>query len=505
MKRVDSLGDLARTGVPGFDEIVRGGLPRECIYLIQGDPGSGKTTLSLQFLLEGARRGERCLYLTLAEGKRELEKVAESHGWNLDSIEIFEQLIGEEILGEEQDTTMFHPSEIELGKTIGTLLAEVERIKPSRVIIDSLSEIRLLSQSPLRYRKQILALKQFFTNRNITVYLIDDKTMGTNDIQLHSVPHGVIILERQAPLYGSARRRIEVVKLRGVPYVGGYHDFDIVKGGVVVFPRLIASEHRYDAAEGEVLSGVPAMDKLVGGGLHKGSSTVIMGPAGAGKSALSTLYAVAAARRGEKTAMFIFDESRKTLFMRSASIGLRLEEQVKNGMLSVQQVDPAELSPGEFAHLVRAEVEENGARIVVIDSLNGYFNAMPEERFLTLHLHELLSYLSDHGVLTLLVVAQHGLIGPMNTAIDVSYLADCVILLRYYEAGGEIHKAVSVLKKRSGGHEKAIRDFSIGSKGIAVGPPLKRFRGILSGVPVVEAPPVEFPPRKSRTRSRSGG
>jgi circadian clock protein KaiC len=478
---------VAETGIEGLDAILGGGFPKDHVYLIQGDPGAGKTTLSLQFLLEGVKRGERSLYVTLSETKKELSAVARSHGWNLEGVEIHEQLVREESLSEEEDTTIFHPSEIELGQTVARILEEVERVNPQRVVLDSLSEIRLLSQSTLRYRKQILALKEYFSNRGCTSLFLDDRTSEGNDLQLHSVPHGVLVLERRAPLYGSPRRRMEIVKLRGVAFRGGYHDFNILRGGIEVYPRLIAARDRGDGETAVLASGIDEVDALLGGGLETGSSTLIIGPAGAGKSTLATQYAVAAADRGEHAAFFIFDESLRTLIKRSSAIGMGLAGHLESGQISAQQVDPAELAPGEFAHLVRIAVEEKGAKVIIIDSLNGYLNAMPEERFLTLHLHEMLTYLGDHGVATILVMAQHGLIGSnMISSVDVSYLADCVVLLRYYETGGELHKAISVMKKRSGDHEKAIREFSMSSRGLTVGPPLQQFRGILSGIPIVE-------------------
>lgn len=477
---------LAKTGIKGLDHVLGGGLPKDHVYLVQGDPGAGKTTLSLQFLLEGAAQGETGLYITLSETRRELEAVGKSHGWSLEPIRIYEQLVTEHSLTEDDDTTMFHPSEIELGQTISRILEEVERIQPQRVVLDSLSEIRLLSQSNLRYRKQILGLKQYFSNRGTTVLFLDDRTSEGNDLQLHSVPHGVLILERRAPLYGAPRRRLEVVKLRGVNFSGGFHDFTIECGGIKVFPRLVAAEHRVEVSEGTLSSGIAGVDALLGGGIETGASTLIMGPAGVGKSTLAMQYAVAAAAEGHHAALFVFDESRRSLFARAKAIGLDFQSGTDSGAISVQQVDPAELAPGEFAHLVRQSVEEHEAKVVVIDSLNGYLNAMPEERFLTLHLHELLTFLGDHGVATILVMAQHGLIGAnMVSSVDVSYLADCVVLLRYYESDGELHKAISVMKKRSGEHERAIRDFRMSKDGLSVGEPLKRFRGILSGIPTV--------------------
>jgi circadian clock protein KaiC len=400
-------------------------------------------------------------------------------------INVFEQLVGEQSLDEE-DSTVFYPSEVELGQTIKAMLTEVDRLKPGRVVLDSLSEIRLLAQSTLRYRKQILALKQFFGNRNITVLFLDDRTAEMNDLQLQSVPHGVVELERYTPLYGTARRRLQLVKVRGLNFRDGYHDFSIKTGGIVVYPRLVAAEHRRYVDQGPVPSGVAALDAMLGGGIDRGTSTLVMGPAGSGKSALATQYAVGAAQRGEKAAMFIFEESLSSLFNRSASLGMPLRELSDSGLIMVRQVDPAQLQPGEFAALVRDSVEKDGARILVIDSLNGYLNAVPEERFLLLHLHELLSYLGQAGVATVLVFAQHGLVGSMHSVVDVSYLADSVILMRYFESRGRIRKAVSIMKKRGGVHDTAIRDYSMSSAGLSIGEPLENYRGVLTGTPTFD-------------------
>jgi circadian clock protein KaiC len=479
-----SRKNVAATGIAGLDHILIGGFPRGRIYLIQGDPGVGKTTLGLQFLLEGVREGEAVLYVTLSESADELQQVARSHNWSLDDVPIYEQLIGEEALQEEEET-VFYPAEIELGETIKGILTEVDRIKPKRVVIDSLSEIRLLAQSGLRYRKQILALKQFFARRSTTVLFLDDRTSEIQDIQLQSVPHGVVELQRHTPLYGAARRRLQLVKIRGLNFKDGYHDFNILTGGIVVYPRLIAADHRVLVRHEQITSGLAPLDEMLGGGLDRGTSTVIMGPAGAGKSALSTQYAVAAARRGEKAALFIFEETISTLMHRSSSLGFPLEEFVENGLITITPIDPAQLQPGEFAHLVRNAVEEDDVRLLVIDSLNGFLNAVPEERFLLLHLHELLNYLGQHGVATVLVFAQHGLIGTMQSTVDVSYLADCVILLRYFENRGKIHKAISIMKKRSGPHETAIRSYAMDPKGLHIGEALERFHGVLTGVPTL--------------------
>lgn len=478
--------DLAATGIEGLDYILLGGFPRNHVYLLQGDPGVGKTTLGLQFLLEGIRHGEKALYITLSETREELEAVARSHHWDLTGVEVYEHLIGEQSLTED-DTTVFYPAEVELGQTVKLLLEAVERVQPSRVVLDSLSEIRLLAQTTLRYRKQILALKQFFAARSMTVLMLDDRTAEFNDLQLQSVPHGVVELERYTPVYGSARRRLQLVKVRGLNFRDGYHDFNIRTGGIVVYPRLVAADEHHGNSQGRTIaSGVDALDEMLGGGLDSGTSTLIMGPAGCGKSALATQYAVGAAARGEKAAMFLFEESVASLYNRSHSLGMPLRKYVDEGLITIRQVDPAQLQPGEFAHLVRSTVEA-GVSVLVIDSLNGYLNAVPEEKFLLLHLHELLSYLGQNGIATILVFAQHGLLGTaMHAPVDVSYLADCVVLLRYFEARGKIRKAVSIVKKRGGLHDTALRDFTMGSKGLAIGQPLENFRGVLTGVPTFE-------------------
>jgi circadian clock protein KaiC len=472
------------TGVSGLDDILGGGFTPNRLYLIEGDPGSGKTTLALRYLLEGFSRGEKGLYVTLSETREELEGVARSHGWSLDGFTVCELIPSEENLRPDSQPRMFHPSEVELGETTTAVLGEVEKSKPSRVVFDSLSEMRLLAQNPLRYRRQILALKQFFRGRNCTVLFLDDRTSEANDLQLHSLAHGVISLEHLSPEYGAERRRIRIVKMRGQPFRGGYHDFVIRRGGLEVFPRLTASEHRGKTTPGLLASGVAALDALLGGGLDRGTSALFIGPAGSGKSTIASQYAVAAARRGESTAIFTFDETVTTLMNRSTGLGLGLREVIDAGQARVQQVDPAELSPGEFAFLVRRAVERDGAKVVVIDSLNGYLNAMPEERFLTIQLHELLTYLGQQGVNTLMVVAQHGLIGTgMQSPVDASYLADTVVLLRYFESDGELRRAISVVKKRSGPHESTLREFRLGNNGLWVGDPLAGYHGVLTGTP----------------------
>jgi circadian clock protein KaiC len=470
------------TSIAGLDIILGGGLPGERLYLIEGDPGTGKTTLALQFLLAGARRGEPALYVTLSETHDELRAVAESHGWSLDGVAIHE-LSSDASLRSDTQYTVFHPSEVELGDTMNTVLATLERVRPNRVVFDSLSEMRLLARDPLRYRRQILALKQFFVGHECTVLLLDDRTAAAGDLQLQSIAHGVVRLETLLPEFGGARRRLRIMKLRGVAYADGYHDYVIRTGGLEVFPRLVAAEHRVPFTRETVSSGVPALDALVGGGLGRGTTTLLIGPAGSGKSLLASHFVHQAASRGDRAAVFIFDEGIDTYFAGTTGIGLDMASLVQKGRVSVQQVDPAELSPGEFVARVRESVERDDVRIVMIDSLNGYLNAMPEERLLALHLHELFSYLRQRGVLTINVMSQQGMLGQALTPVDVSYLADAVILLRFFEAEGMIRKAISMVKRRAGAHESTIRELHLSSSGISLGEPLTSFRGILTGVP----------------------
>lgn len=485
----NQTGERSKTGVQGLDDILHGGLIRNRLYLIHGDPGAGKTTLSMQYLLQGIREGENCLYISLSETEEELRASARSHGWSLDGVEIVELVAEEKDLDGDTQVTMYHPSEVELTETTRKILSAVERFSPTRVVFDSLSELRLLAQNSLRYRRQILALKQFFVGRNCTVILLDDHTAEGSDLQLQSIAHGVISLEQLSPVYGASRRRLRVIKFRGTDFRGGYHDFSIRRGGLTIFPRLAAIEHSDPFPRERIKSGVTALDALLGGGPDRGTSTLLMGPAGCGKSTIAVQYAVAAAERGDHAAIFIFDEGLATLQIRSEALGIRFQEGTKAGQVKVQQVDPAELSPGEFACLVRQAVEQDQARVVVIDSLNGYMNAMPEEQFLTAQLHELLSYLGRKGVTTLLVVAQHGMLGAyMQSPVDTSYLADSVVLLRYFEYAGKVKKAISVVKKRSGAHEESIRELRFNGQGIHLSEPLTGFRGILTGVPV-ELPP----------------
>jgi circadian clock protein KaiC len=477
-----------KTGIDEFDDILGGGLTANRVYLLHGTPGSGKTTLSLQFLLAGVREGERALYVTLSETRLELNAVASSHGMSLNGIEIFEIIAEERDLDPDNQYTMFQPSEVELNLTTRKIIDEIEKLKPSRVVIDSLSEIKLLAQSALRFRRQVLALKQFFVGRECTVLFLDDKTStGEDDLQLESIAHGVISLEQLSPDYGAERRRLSITKLRGQRYRGGYHDFTIVKGGLNVFPRIVAGEHLQTMDATQLKSGVAEMDKLLCGGLTSGTSTLLLGPAGVGKSTLAIQYAAEAARNGQNSIIFAFDERVETMYQRADGLGIPLRQYHADRLIEIRSVDPAEMSPGEFAHKVRKAAEGKDGKpvkVVVIDSLNGYLNAMPEERFLTAQLHELLTYLGHLGVVTFLVVAQHGLLGnAMTTVIDTSYLADTVILFRYFEAQGEVKQLISVVKKRNGRHERTIRQFSLGDKGIIIGEPLNQFHGVLTGTP----------------------
>ena len=471
-------------GISGLDDILLGGLRRNRLFLFEGSPGAVKTTLALQFLLEGARTGEKGLYITLSETEAELREVALSHGWSLnDGISIFELAPPENLLDETQQQSLLYSSDLELGETTKRIFEAMERVKPSRVIVDSLSEIRLLAQSSLRYRRQILALKHYYTQHNAKVLMLDDMTAEADDKTVHSVAHAVVRLEELIPDYGSERRRLRVMKYRGQSFRSGYHDFIIKTGGVHVFPRLVAAEYRKRIKTSVLISEITELDKLLGGGIESGSSTLIIGPAGTGKSLIAMTMAVAAVNRGERAALFIFDEELGLLFTRSRGMGIDLEAMRDDGCLFIEQMDAAEVSPGEFAHKVRTCVEKEGIRTVIIDSLNGYQNAMPEEQFLILHMHELLQYLNRLGAATFLTVAQHGLVGDMKSPVDVTYLADTVLLLRYFEAAGQVRRAMSVLKKRTGRHENTIREFSIGDTGLKVGAPLDKFQGVLRGVP----------------------
>jgi circadian clock protein KaiC len=491
---------IAAWGIAGLDEILGGGLTPRRLYLLEGVPGSGKTTLAMQFLMEGVRCQEPVLYVTLSETKEELTDTAASHGWTLEGMSIREVVPSEASLHQDKQYTMFHPSEVELSETTKTILDEVDRLKPKRVVFDSLSELRLLAGNPLRYRRQILALKQYFAGRNCTVLLLDDLTAADRDLQVQSISHGVILLEQLYPEYGSDRRRLRIVKFRGRRFHGGYHDYEIVRGGLTVFPRLVAADHRTTSERVRLASGIAELDALLGGGIESGSSTLIVGASGTGKSSLAVQFAASAADRGQHTAMFIFDESIDTLLTRAAGLGIEMQKHVDAGIISIRSVDPAELSPGEFVHRIRVAVERDKASVVAIDSLNGYLNAMPGERNLIIQLHELLMYLGQRNVATLLVSAHQGLISmSMNSPVDATYLADAVILLRYFEARGEVRQAISVMKKRGGRHERTIREFRLSDGRIQVGEPLSNFRGVLTGVPSLETPSAELPAEKRGT------
>ncbi len=473
-------------GVPGLDKVLHGGLPPGHLYLLEGQPGSGKTTLSLQFLIEGVSEGERCLYVTLSETTKELREVAASHGWDLNGIELFELSSVEDILGEGRSQSVFHSWEIELGETIRLIKQEVERLDPRRVVFDSLSELRLLAQDPLRYRRQVLALKQFFSPRNATVLFIDDLTGEgrDRDTHLHSISHGVISLERFALEFGAARRRMQVQKMRGATFMAGYHDLNIRTGGVEVYPRLVAADYQVEFVNQPALSGVPHLDALMGGGFLRGTSTLLTGPAGTGKTTLALQYVGEACARGEHCQVYEFDERIGTLLHRANAMGVDLQQFMSNGLLEIHQVDPAEMSPGEFAWRVTRAVQEQQCAMVVIDSLNGYLSAMPQEKHLLLQMHELLAFLNLSGVTTFLINPQFGLVGTLDTGpLNVSYIADTVILFRFFEAKGRIRKAISVIKNRSGRHEDTIRELHIDSQGLRVGEPLASFRGVLTGTP----------------------
>lgn len=483
--------DLSRrieTGVSGLDDILSGGFPAGQMYLVEGDPGTGKTTLAMQFILAGTRRGSKSLYITLSESRDELEGSALSHGWHPHEIPIAEFVPAEAILNPEEQYTIFHPSEIELSGTIQKLTRLIDELKPERVVIDSLSELRLLAADPMRYRRQLLALKHFFAGRDCTVLLLDDRTGDGSDTQLQSIAHGVIRLEKMHRSYGVTRRQLEMVKLRGSEFREGFHDYTILKGGLCVYPRLIAQEHVGDFKGERIKSGLGGLDLMFGGGVNRGSSTLLIGPSGSGKSTLSMLYAYAAARHGDRVIVYVFDEVLRTALDRLESIGMEVRDELARGTLLMTQVDPASLSPGEFASRIRQDVEANNTRVVVIDSLNGYLMSMPGERDLNIHLHELIAYLNQKGVATFLVYTQHGLIGAMQTEVDVSYLSDTVVLLRYFEAAGSLRKLISVVKQRVGNHEDTLREMRITARGVEVGEPLSSFRGVLTGVPEFTSP-----------------
>jgi len=480
--RIDS--NKALTGIEGLDDVLKGGLSRGHLFLLEGEPGAGKTTIAIQFLLEGARLGERCLYISLSETDEELRRTIDSHGWTLPELFVIHELAPPDgALAQEKQQSLLYSADLELGETTRQIFETVDRVKPARVVLDSLSEIRLLAQSSLRYRRQILAIKHYFSRVKATVLFLDDLTAEAGDKTVHSIAHGVVRLEQIAPAYGAERRRLRVSKYRAQQYRGGFHDFVIKHGGVHVYPRLVALEHRTQYERTKLSTGNEPFDALLGGGVEKGSSTLILGPAGTGKSLVGLSFAVAAMQRGEKVAMFLFDEDIDLLLDRTRDLGMDLTKFIDDGFLFIEQVDAAQVSPGEFAHRARERVDRYGITSVIIDSINGYHAAMPEENSLILHMHELLQYLNRSGASTFMTVAQHGIVGSMDAPVDVSYLADTVILLRYFEALGEVRRAVSIVKKRAGRHETTIREFKIGPGGIKLGEPLTQFTGVLVGVP----------------------
>lgn len=471
------------TGTSGLDDVLCGGLTPHRLYLVEGTPGSGKTTLALKFLMNGRENAERGLYITLSETVDELTAVAQSHSWTLDDIDLYE-LVAEDEYSSDREQSLLHPSEVELGETVRGIINLVEENNPTRVVLDSLSELRLLAQNPLRYRRQILALKHFFARRNCTVLMLDDRTAEPGDLQLHSIAHGVVSLEQLANDFGSERRRLRVIKMRGVKYHGGYHDFTIEKGGLCVYPRLIAADHARDFSADAVTTGLDELDALLGGGLVPGTNALLAGPAGVGKTTTAVRCMLAALNRGEKAAYFLFDERLSTLLTRSRALGMDVQPFIDNGQLEIRQIDPAELSPGEFASAVRTSVEKDGVNVVAIDSLNAYLHAMPSDNFLVLQMHELLSYLAQQGVVSLMILGQHGVTGELRTDIDISYLADTVMMLRFFEAEGEVRKSIAVIKTRTSDHERSIREFKIDATGIVIGEPIRSFSGVLSGTPV---------------------
>lgn len=485
----------AKTGVPGLDDILLGGFTQQRVFLLEGTPGTGKTTIALRFLIEGVKNGEKGLYITLSETAAELRQTAESHGWSLDGIEIFEVVPPESLLDADQQQSLLYASDLELGETTNLIFEAVERLRAHRVVLDSLSEIRLLAQSSLRYRRQILALKHYFSRHGSTVLLLDDLTTESADKTVHSVAHGVVRLEEMTPDYGGERRRLRVVKYRAQGFRGGFHDFAIRPGGAIVFPRLVAAEHRRAISRAQVKTGIEGFDKLLGGGIEGGSSTVLVGPSGSGKSVICLQFVREAIRQGGKAAMFIFDEEMNLLIDRAKPLGFDLAEMRAAGKLQITQLDAAELSPGEFAHTVRSAIRDPAVKTVVVDSLNGFQASMPQENSLLLHMHELLQYMNRQGISTFLTVAQAGFMGEMKSPVDVTYLADSVIMLRFFEARGSVKRALSVVKKRTGFHEDTIREFWI-RDGLRIGEPLKNFQGVLRGVPWL-TPDVPLPPDRA--------
>lgn len=470
------------SGIEGIDDVLGGGLTPHRLYLVEGEPGTGKTTLALQFLLQGVAQGQGGLYITLSETRSELIAVADSHGWDIGGFEILE-LLSDEGLDPQYEQTVLHPAEVELGETVRNVIQQVDELKPARIVLDSLSELRLLSQNALRYRRQILALKRYFATRECTVLMLDDNAADPGDVQLHSIAHGVISLDNLVHDYGGNRRRMRIAKMRGIKFREGYHDFTLDTGGLHVYPRLVAAEHHMEFTNEVRSTGTTGLDALLGGGLLPGTNALMIGPSGVGKTTTVVSCLIAALERGERCVYYVFDETLTTLIIRCATLGMHLAPHVKSGLLTLRQIDPAEISPGEFASDVRQSVEKKGCKYVAIDSLNAYLQAMPGERYLLLQMHELLGYLNQQGVITMLVLGQHGIIGEVQNDIDISYLSDVVVLFRYFEHNGEVLTAVTAVKSRASAHERSIRQFRLGSKGVEVGEALRDFEGVLSGLP----------------------
>lgn len=500
-----NLSALCNTGISGLDAILGGGLPRHHVYVVQGEPGTGKTTLGMQFLMEGARTGETALYITFSETRDELLSIAASHGWNLDGVELLELSAVEPQMSADALNTLFHPAEIELNEITRVMIERIDKIKPKRVVFDSVSEMRMLSEVSARFRRIMLALKQRLTADGVTVLLLDDLTTSPRELQIHSIVHGVVLLQMLPLDFGAERRRIMVTKLRGARFRGGYHDYILREGGMQVFPRLSAAEHYKEFTPGTASSGIEHLDALLGGGLDRGTSSLLIGPAGSGKSTIALQYAVAAAARGEQVAIYSFEETLATLLQRTRAIGIPVDKYLRSGDIRLTNIDAAEIPPGELIERIRVAVEHEHVQFVVIDSLNGFIHAMPQEQSIMLQLHELLSYLNRQGVVTIVVLAQQGLMGPMQTPIDVTYLADATIVTRYFETAGTVRKAVSVVKKRSGAHEDTIREFKIGANGIVVGEPLRHFRGIMTGVPVYVGAGPGIPEAKPEAKPEAHG
>lgn len=480
------------TGVAALDAVMNGGFTADRLYLIEGFPGTGKTTLALQFLLNGADAGERALYVTLSETRDELQEIAASHGWSLEGIDIHELVNQEDLQQKQAQYTMFEPAEVELAATIDRILQQVETIRPKRIVFDSLSEMRLLAQGPLRYRRQVLALKQFFVGRGCTTLLLDDKSgddsHDDNDQHLQSIAHGVIRLEQQLNHYGTERRHLRIIKHRGRDFMGGKHDLVIERGGMQVYPRKSIQSSASQPIGQTVSSGNAKLDDLLGGGLLSGTSTLLHGPAGVGKSSTAMQFSCAAADRGDRAVFFEFEESRHSLLTRADGLGFPMRQHIESGLIEIGQFIPGETTPAEFGAKVREAIQpdDQGRRVsvVTIDSLNGYLNSMPHEQYLVIQLNDILRSLNQAGIVSFLLAAQHGMMGQLvKTPVDTSYLADNVLLFRYFETSGEIRQAISMVKKRTGAHERTIREFSLSQRGIEIGNPLRDFHGVLTGTP----------------------